>query len=99
MVFLVVLALLVAKQVKGDIPVIGNSCDAVLNACEASEASCQELVKAQRELVGSQDNMIVKLTKQRNEALEMVKPEASMPWYIWTVVGIAGGVILTRGIR
>ena len=94
-VFLIALTLLVTVRGVGEVP----TCDETLNLCAESEARCQDLNVAQKRLVTEQDNLIVKVTKQRNEALEMVKPDPSMPWYVWTVMGIAGGVILTRGIR
>ena len=91
-VFSVALALLLAKASKAD-------CDSTLEACDKAVTECTELNNKQRELIAAQDNLIVKVTKQRNEALDMVKPDSNIPWYITIVVGIAGGVILTRGLR
>jgi Mg2+ and Co2+ transporter CorA len=95
-VFLVVLAMLVTK--------IGHAqevpeCDAVLSLCDSSLSECKELVRQTKELTVKQDDLILKLTKQRNEALELAQPKTEFPWYVGVVLGIAGGVILTRGLR
>jgi hypothetical protein len=93
-IFMIGLVLLVSK---GAYP--QGTCDETLQLCDQAVTDCSELSAKQRDLIAAQDNLIVKVTKQRNEALDMVKPEPSIPWYIWTVVGVAGGVILTRGIK
>jgi len=36
---------------------------------------------------------------QRNEALKNIKPESALPWWGWLIIGAAGGVVLTRGLR
>jgi hypothetical protein len=92
-IFSIVLALLLVKVSRAE------DCDATLQLCDKAVTECTELSAKQRDLINAQDNLIVKVTKQRNEALDMVKPEAGIPWYVTIVVGIAGGVILTRGLR
>ena len=41
------------------------------------------------------------LLKQRNDAIKRAEAAGapSLPFYVWLVVGIASGVVLTRGIR
>lgn len=40
------------------------------------------------------------LENQRNKAYDQLKDQGSLlPWYFWAILGTAGGVILTRGIR
>jgi hypothetical protein len=96
-IFSLVFALVLTKAAYPDnVP----TCDKVLELCDKSNTECQELARSQRDLIAAQDNLIVKVTKQRNEALDMVKPDStSFPWYVGIVLGVAGGVILTRGLR
>jgi len=47
-----------------------------------------------------QDELITNLMKQRNEAYEeLAKRSDAYPWYFWGVIGIASGVVITRGLR
>ena len=40
-----------------------------------------------------------KITEQRDLAVSRLDEGSSVKWYVWLVVGVAGGVILTRGLR
>lgn len=66
----------------------------LLEACDATLASCDKLVIEQRDLIDKQGELIVKLNKQRNEALEMVKGEPAFPFYFWIIVGGASALII-----
>lgn len=51
-------------------------------------------------LLAKEREHIALLIKQREELLRQSPTStAQIPWYVWTVLGIAGGVVLTRGIR
>lgn len=39
------------------------------------------------------------LKKQRDEAINQITVPSAVPFYVWVVLGVAGGVVLTRGIR
>lgn len=69
----------------------GKSCSEVLDLCD-------KLVTSQKQQIQDQDQLIVKLIEQRNAALQ-ASSTSSTPWYFWAVLGVAGGVVLTRGLR
>lgn len=70
------------------------------NTCELRLEGCEKSVQNWKGVVEKQDEYIAVLTKQRNEAMEKLGSEDSrLPWYVWAIVGVAGGVVLTRGLR
>lgn len=69
-----------------------DECEMGWKACEVARQDLKTLLKAEREYSAI-------LEKQRKEALEAQQAPASTPWYVWLIVGAAGGVVLTRGLR
>lgn len=82
---ILVTILLLSKLVLADAPV----------TCEQVEAACEQTAENYRVLVKSQDELIVKLTSQRND---LAKEPAAVPWYFWTLVGAAGATLVI-GVR
>ena len=67
-------------------------CDKALSSCEAEIEALKKLVTAEREFGDL-------MKKQRDNAYDKIETNSNIPFYVWVVVGVAGGVILTRGIR
>lgn len=73
-----------------------QDCDQVLQQCDVA-------VQRLKALTRTQDEYIALLERQRDQAFKELKDRGdgggSLPWYAWAVLGVAGGVILTRGLR
>ena len=72
-----------------------RDCEGVLSLCEASETHCRTQLKQDEEVIAT-------LLKQRNEAFEFdAKASSSSIVDLATpiIVGVAIGVIITRGLR
>lgn len=67
-------------------------CDSALTACEARVKVMDEMLTAEAELRR-------KVTEQRDAAISKLDEGATTKWYVWLVLGVAGGVVLTRGLR
>jgi hypothetical protein len=68
-----------------------------INQCEAGWKACRDAQLDLKALLDSERRYATLVEKQ---AVEAIKSEpATVPWYVWLVVGAAGGVILTRGLR
>lgn len=83
---------------KQDDPEVGalQLCDAAEKAAAKDVEACKGLVDKQKQLLAAQDDLIVKVTKQRNEALELTKDVNSVPWYVYVLTGAAGALILDK---
>ena len=68
------------------------ACDAVINAYKVE-------LEAQKEVTEGERRLKEVYKKQRDDASDKADVGTSMPFYFWAVLGMAGGVILTRGIR
>lgn len=80
-------------------PNLRADCEVALKLCDEAVNALQADVVAKRELIDKQEELIKKLALQRNQAYDRLDDEIITPWYFWAVLGIAGGVILTRGLR
>lgn len=77
-----------------------TECDTVLKACDEALKQSLEQREKQRIYISNQEELVLLLSKQRNEAYEeLSKKGENYPWYVWAIVGAATGVILTRGLR
>lgn len=67
-------------------------CDGALTACEASH-------EVKREVIDAQENLLRKIVTQRNAAFDRLAEEESYaPWYLWFILGAAGGVIFSSSV-
>lgn len=75
-------------------------CDAKLAACDKLQ-NLQQLEINQLKLVIEKKNEMIHLVSKQRDALydDAAKNGSNIPWYLWVVVGVAGGVVLTRGLR
>lgn len=68
-------------------------CDQVLESVDAHRQQLIQSLKLEKEYSDM-------LQTQRNQLIkDQPSTEARLPFYVWVIVGIAGGVVLTRGIR
>jgi hypothetical protein len=70
-----------------------------LPLCDAALTACEERVKIMGDMLAAESELRRKVTEQRDVAVNRLDSTSSIPWYVWTIVGVAGGVILTRGLR
>jgi hypothetical protein len=76
-----------------------GSTNEIDKACERSITLCLSALDKQRELAEKDAKLIEALTKQRNDAIENRENGKLMTILESAIVGIALGVILTRGLR
>lgn len=84
-----------AEEAAPSCPEVLALCDRTLGYCEESEAKTQERLDHSEKMIGT-------LIKQRNEAVSDAISNSSpdvLDIVTYVVLGVAGGVILTRGIR
>ena len=68
-------------------------CEQVLESVEEHRQQLIQSLKLEKEYSDM-------LTKQRNQLIaDQPGPDKRLPFYVWVIVGIAGGVVLTRGLR
>jgi hypothetical protein len=60
-------------------------------SCEEIIEDCESTMESYRVLVKSQDDLIINLTKQRDELAQ--KP-SSTPWYFWVLIGASGALVI-----
>jgi hypothetical protein len=60
---------------------------------------CEQSLEVCRRRADGWEQYAKSVETQRNEAIKAVRPESALPWWGWLVIGAAGGVILTRGLR
>lgn len=70
-----------------------------LPLCDAALSACEERVKIMNDMLSAEAELRRKITEQRDVAVSKLESGSSVAWYVWVVVGVAGGVILTRGLR
>ena len=71
----------------------------ILEMCIDTVNTCTEQVDKQRNLIDTQEETLTKLIKQRNDIYkEIDADDAALPWYFWTVFGIAAGAILSQTV-
>lgn len=73
--------------------------DKGLQLCNDALEFTEEELTGTRSLVNAQEDLLKKMATQRNAAYDRLSSEANTPWYVWTIVGTAMGVIITRGLR
>ena len=74
---------------------VSRADEQALKLCDQALSACNLQVLAQKELLSSQEELLVKLVKQRNEAYEEAGSSMSaIPWYMWTIFGLSAGVVL-----
>lgn len=89
--FTVIMSMLLSLTIKAD--------DKALQLCDDALKSCTLQIGKQKELIKSQDELIMELIKQRNEAFkELGSAESTVPWYVWGLVGLAGGLVLGQTV-
>lgn len=79
----------------------------LLADCESSLKTCKELIEVSDKqitnlhtIVSKQDTYIKIIEDQRDRAFNQLdKQGGSLPFWVWILTGVAGGVILTRGLR
>ena len=59
---------------------------------------CEAQVKGLHEQVDTYKKIYGTCKEQRNEAVE-ASSDKGYPFYFWILIGAAGGVVLTRGLR
>lgn len=70
--------------------------DEKLKACDEALGACNVYVDRLKEQVKRQDEYIVVIEKQRNEALKQVAEDGGKyPFYFWLIIGAAAGVVLS----
>ena len=73
--------------------------DKALELCLDAYSTCELQVETQRKLNREQDELIMKLVKQRNEAFEKLgNEESKAPWYLWALGGVAVGLIVGQTV-
>jgi hypothetical protein len=70
-----------------------------LQRCDFALKAALAEIEARKATDQLKDEYIQKLTAQRDKAYEAAEPGHGLPWFVWATVGVAAGVILTRGIR
>jgi hypothetical protein len=105
---------IVSRRHKSAVKLLKNICliflillSPITKADEATcSAACQQVIEAYkaengalRDLNEANEAYVEKLKKQRDEAYDKIDTGGHMPFYFWVVMGVAGGVVLTRGIR
>ncbi len=70
-----------------------------ISACERGWGLCNQARADGEAVLAKEREHIALLIKQREELLRQEPSGGRIPWFVWTVLGVAGGVILTRGIR
>lgn len=75
------------------------TCDARLKACDDALNAALVEIEQLHKIRKVDQEVIDKLMEQRNRAIAEMDTGSDMPWYLWTVLGIAGGVVITRGLR
>lgn len=90
-----VLCLIAIFPARGSEPTCAETLDACKLAVDA-QALYIDRLKLQVKEQGEYANL---LRKQRDAAVDAAGGDSSLPGYFWVVIGIAGGVILTRGLR
>jgi len=74
-------------------------CEDTLKYCDDALTQTIKELDQMRKVDDLQEELIKKLATQRNEAYDRLSAEDKTPWYFWTILGIATGVIITRGLR
>lgn len=63
-------------------------------------SDCEKSVENWKGVASSCEDYSRVLEKQRDEAIKRVGDHNdAMPWWSWVIIGAAGGVVLTRGLR
>jgi len=76
------------------LPARANDTEA-LGLCDKALTLCEEELKLKNSYIKAQDETITILIKQRNEAYEEAgKNFSAVPWYVWTITGVAAGLVL-----
>lgn len=70
--------------------------DDKLKLCDEALSACNMYVDRLKEQVKRQDEYIVVIEKQRNEALKQVSEDGGKyPFYFWLIIGAAAGVVIS----
>lgn len=75
------------------------TCADTLERCDLALKAALAEIEARKQTDRLKDEYIEKLTAQRDKAYQAAEPGWGLPFWAWLVVGAAGGVVLTRGIR
>lgn len=76
------------------------TCDETLKACDEALKLSAKQIETYKKLTKEQEELVKLLSEQRNAAYEKAQENAkTTDWYVWGIVGVAAGVILTRGLR
>lgn len=68
-------------------------CDRALTAVRRENADMKDLLVAQK-------NYASLMEKQRDDALKDLERERPLlPWYVWSAIGAAAGVVVVGGLR
>ena len=78
---------------------LSPECLEIVDAARDALGACEAAGKAKDALIEEDEATFALLLKQRNEAIASAGVGQSVPWYLWAVMGVAGGVVLTRGLR
>lgn len=71
-----------------------------LELCDKDVKACLVVASDLEALAASQKDEITKLIKQRDAAIKSLEGQGpAFPWYFWTVLGAAGGIVLVRGFK
>lgn len=105
--FAIMLAASLALPLRGESGAPGTNpkptdgCPKAVELCAHALDLRNEEIKAMQKLLEIETKQGEILKKQRDSAVEALGDRSDMgiPWWVWGVVGVAGGVILTRGLR
>ena len=67
--------------------------------CLDAYGACQSYNDALVKSLEKERELNAKLVEQRDAAVAKQEEPNRTPWYFWVIIGLAGGVVLTRGIR
>jgi len=78
--------------------VLADPCDTVIQSCDATIKAGQESLDKYRVLVTKQDELILKLTEQRNLMAKEQRSVSILDIIFWTVLG-AGTYAIVNNVR
>ena len=77
-----------------------ETCEQELKLCDEALVENEKAVESYREAIADQDNHLLSVIKHRNELAEQAADGSSFEDKLfWSVLGVALGVVLVRGIR
>jgi hypothetical protein len=80
-------------------PTNNKTCAQSLAECDLALRLTEQELELRKKHEATLEEYAAKLEKQRDAAYERADDKSLLPWYGWVIIGVAGGVILTRGLR